>query len=301
MGRVKFSPYQPKKRRVMENTSEGLVENQPGEVDAKPELEPLKFDPNKKVAIVGTSMSWMKAPYEDESVEIWGVNNGFINLGDKRKTRWFDVHTIEHREDGRWYRRWDHNFRGQTVGDYIEDLKKLECPVYMQQEWPEIPNSKRFPIEQVTGYFGSYITNSIAMQFAYALTEGFGEIQLWGIDMSHGTEWAYQRPNCEYFIGLAVGLGVKVLVPDESDLLKTLYIYAYGERDKNAFVKKAEILEKNNKIKINRDSGEISQLKAEYERKQAEVNQRIGVLQGIKEMKKLWIHDLGNWHYPDEN
>jgi len=284
----------------MENTPE-VREGQSEEVPLVEELQPLKIDPNKKVAIVGTSMSWMKAPYEDESVEIWGVNNGYVQLQGKRKTRWFDVHHLEHRDDGNWYRRWEPSFRGQKVNDYIEDLKKLECPVYMQQEWPEIPNSKRFPIEEVTKYFGMYITNSIAMQFAYALTQGFGEIQLWGIDMSHGTEWAYQRPNCEYFIGMAIGLGVKVLVPDESDLLKTLYIYAYGERDKNAFVKKAEILEKNNKMKINRDSAEITNLKSEYERKQAEVNQRIGVLQGIKEMKRLWIHDLGNWHYPDDN
>lgn len=262
-------------------------------------LPPLKFDPNKKVAIVGTSMSWGKAPYDDPSIEIWGVNNGFINLKDKRKTRWFDVHFIEHRPDGNWYRRWDTNFRGQRVCDYIEDLKSLGCPVYMQQEWPEIPNSKRFPIEHVTNYFGIYITNSISMQIAYAMTEGFGEIQLWGIDMSHGTEWAYQRPNAEYFVGMAIGLGVKVLIPAESDLLKTLYIYAYGEREKSAFIKKAELIAKNNKIKLNKEIAELKHLKDETERKQAEYNQRLGVLHGIDEMKNLWVHDLKNYHFPE--
>jgi len=281
-------------------------ENQlPEELNKKPEeantniIQPLKPDPNKKVAIVGTSHSWLLAPFKDETIEIWGVNNGFINIKDKRKNRWFDVHTIEHRTDGNWYRRWKTEFRGQRVNDYIEDLKNLGCPVYMQQVWPEIPNSVKFPIEKVMSYFGKYITNSISMQIAYAIVENFGEIQLWGVDMSAGTEWAYQRPNAEYFIGLAVGIGVKVLVPAESDLLKTLYMYAYEERDKSEWIKKSEVVEKNMNIKMNRISGEILQLQNELEFKKKTLEQHIGAKQGISEMRRLWINDFGNWHYPE--
>ena len=34
-----------------------------------PELGPIVIDHNKKVAIVGTSHSWMLAPFDDESFE----------------------------------------------------------------------------------------------------------------------------------------------------------------------------------------------------------------------------------------
>lgn len=107
------------------------------------ELPPIVIEPEKKVAIVGTSHSWHMAPFDDPDVEIWGVNNGFINMGDKRVSRWFDLHFIENR-NGKWFRRWNPEFRGQTVNAYLEDLKKLPCPVYMQKKWPEIANSERF-------------------------------------------------------------------------------------------------------------------------------------------------------------
>jgi hypothetical protein len=266
-----------------------------------PELPPpLTFDPNKRVAIVGTSQSWMLAPFDDETVEIWGVNNAFIQTQNKRKSRWFDIHFIEHRPDGRWYRRWKSEFRGQQVSAYIEELSKLGCPIYMQQAWPEIPNSVRFPIERVINYFGKYITNSIAMQIAYAFTEGFGEIQLWGIDMSRGSEYEYQKPNTEYFIGMGIAFGVKMVVPAESDLLKSNYMYAYEEREKSQWIKKSEVIEKNMKIKMNRTAMEVMQLENELSMKKRELEQHIGARQGISEMRRLWIDDFGNWHHQED-
>lgn len=262
------------------------------------QLPPIVIDPNKKVAIVGTSHSWMMAPFDDPSFEIWGVNNGFLNTGGKRCTRWFDVHCIENR-NGKWFRRWVPDFRGRTVNDYIEDLKKVPCLVYMAQKWPEIPNSVRFPIEEVVARFGKYITNSISMQMAFALHLGFGEIHLYGVDMSAGTEWEYQRPNAEYFIGMAVGMGVKVYIPGESDLVKTLFMYAYEEREKSDWVKKTEVIEKNMNIKMNRTHQEIMMLEAQIADKRRMLEQNIGAKQGISEMRKLWVHDLGHWHHPE--
>ncbi len=262
------------------------------------ELSPLIIDPNKKVAIVGTSHSWKLAPFDDESFEIWGVNNAFLNTNGRRCTRWFDIHFFEKKED-KWFRRWNQNFRGKTVNDYIEDLKKLPCPVYMQQKWPEIPNSKRFPIEEVVGRFGAYITNSISMQLAYAIHLGFGEIQIFGVDMSVGTEWEYQRPNCEYFIGIAVGMGIKVYVPGESDLVKTMFLYGYGEREKSEWVKKTDIIKKNLNIKINRTQQEIMALEAQLNEKKTIINQSVGAQQSVIELRKLWVQDFGNFHHPE--
>ena len=42
-------------------------------------------------------------------------------------------------------------------------------------------------------------------------------------------EYFYQRAGCEYLIGLARGMGVKVVIPHESALCKASYVYGYSE------------------------------------------------------------------------
>ena len=43
-----------------------------------------------------------------------------------------------------------------------------------------------------------------------------------------GSEYGYQRPSCEFFIAWARGLGIKFVIPNESDLCKTAYLYGEG-------------------------------------------------------------------------
>jgi hypothetical protein len=39
-------------------------------------------------------------------------------------------------------------------------------------------------------------------------------------DPSYKTEYKYQRPNLEYLIGFARGLGIEVYIPEQSSLCK---------------------------------------------------------------------------------
>ena len=64
------------------------------------------------------------------------------------------------------------------------------------------------------------------------------ELGVYGVDMMvggefHGTEYGYQRPSCEVFLGYAAGLGIEVTLPDESDLLAAAF--DYGDERANAF------------------------------------------------------------------
>ena len=43
--------------------------------------------------------------------------------------------------------------------------------------------------------------------------------------MAAGDEYAWQRPNCEYYCGFAEGRGIKLFVPNSSPLLKANKIY----------------------------------------------------------------------------
>ena len=238
---------------------------------------------NKKIAIVGCSDSKDLAPWKDESWEIWGVNNLFISMKqeiDIKRMRWFEIHNITF--DGKnFYRRGDLIFRGQSVNDYIKGLISLGCPVYMQKKWDQIPNSVEYPIKEILQSMGGYFTNTISYEIALAIYEGATEIGIWGVDMAVGTEYAHQRPSCEYFLGVAKGLGINIFVPAEADLLKTRFLYGFQEQEKTAWEKKV------NKMMASMHQRMID---AENQERQSfmKKQQYIGALEAAKELNKIW-------------
>lgn len=260
-----------------------------------------------KVAIVGCSKSREEVPWDDDTFEFWGVNNAFITYLQEAKegapnrleqfTRWFELHPIDF--DGKtWKRREQENFRGQSVNAYIQDLtnlgEKWKIPVYMQKAWKEIPNSTVFPAQVILNIYGDYITNSISWFMAMALLEGFQEIHIYGVDMAVSSrmldtdEYSWQRPSCEYFIGLARGLGVRVVIPDTSDLLKSRFLYGYDEPKQSKFNKKLSALVRHLKKTRKQTAMEANRLQEEIRARDAKINQTLGAEQAIVEMQKLW-------------
>jgi len=121
-----------------------------------------------------------------------------------------------------------------TVKDYMQRIAGLNIPVYMQQEWKNIPKSKVFPFEQLMSFFKTkYFGCSIAWMLALALYEHLSgqlikKIGFWGIELT-GVEYYHQRATTERFIGYAEAKGIEIVIPEESSLLKMPYIYAYKE------------------------------------------------------------------------
>lgn len=179
------------------------------------ELETAEALPAKKprkVAIVGTAPSSRTlAPFDDPTWEIWVIK---LYNAVPRWDRWYEIHDLESGKA-----RWPKDYTAFLQTDHGK-------PVYMQETSPEIPNSVRFPREEIIKVFGRYFTNSIAWMIAHAMVEGVDEIGLFGVDMAQDTEYRYQRPCCEYYIGLAVGRGITVHIPPQSDLLKSQKLYA---------------------------------------------------------------------------
>lgn len=230
--------------------------------------------------IVGCADSKNMVPW-DKDAEYWGVNNLYgVQLKGAHYDRWFEIHNIEF-TDGKYYRREQADFRGQPVDQYLKGLGKLKCPViYMQQEWDMIPNSCKYPLDAITTLFGRYLTNTISYEIALAILMGFKRIEIWGVDMAVGTEYEHQRPSCEYFIGMAKGKGIDVFVPDEADLLKTLFLYGFEEPKKTAWEKKVTSIEKSMAQKQN-------QAQAQLEQAQNALNQYIGARYAVAELKKI--------------
>ncbi len=112
----------------------------------------------------------------------------------------------------------DMRLLGQRKEGYLQRLKEVDVPLYMQEAY--IDTATRYPLEQVAEITGAYWNSSIGYMLALAIHEGVDRIGVWGVDMKADDEYGYQRPNCEYLIGLARGKGIDVVIPEESPLCK---------------------------------------------------------------------------------
>jgi hypothetical protein len=237
------------------------------------------------VCIVGCSDSKTMAPLEkQDEYEFWGVNNLFLTMPGPW-SRWFEIHSIT-KDGDQWLRRGDSAFRGQTVEKYLKGLAGLDCPVYMQQKNPLVPNSVMYPMQEIVEKFGTYFTNTISWEIALAISEGFKEIKIYGIDMAVDSEYTHQRPSVEFFLGIALGRGIKVSIPPNSDLLKTRFLYGFQD---------VQELEWTTRIKLTLKSLNERRDKYEDEMKlnERKVYESNGAIAGIQEMLKTWKNVTG--------
>lgn len=110
--------------------------------------------------------------------------------------------------------------------DYFESLAEFPQPIYMQSRYSDIPSSVPFPLKEVgEGVFKGFprarwsdqkdwYNSSPAYMLALAIHEGAECIGLYGIDVLDDSEFSYESPCLEYLIGLAVGRGIDVIIPE---------------------------------------------------------------------------------------
>lgn len=162
-----------------------------------------------KVAVIGLAASTHDlAPWEDSSWQKWGLpwdEGWWVHMD-----RHFEMHDMRLLVSR-------HSRRKPGYFDRLRELPNL----YMQEAYASIASAKAYPFDEVAKTIGAYYFNSsIAYAFALAIHEGAEEIGIWGVDMVGSDEYAYQRPNMEYLIGVARGRGIRVHVPDESPICK---------------------------------------------------------------------------------
>lgn len=187
--------------------------------------------PKKRpLAIVGTAGSSGAAPYDEEIngeplYEIWCGSTALVKDDVKRCDRAFEMHPKRY-----W---------GQIV--VTDRLNQFKGPVYMQDHYDEIPNSVRYPYEEVRKQFylptmgeNLYVTNTITWMILLAIYEGYRDVSLYGVHMAHETEYAYQRASCSWAIGILQGMqmmgeDIKIHIHEDSQILRAEYEYGYHE------------------------------------------------------------------------
>jgi|TARA_Y100000296_G_C5034774_1_gene186698 hypothetical protein len=168
----------------------------------------------------------------EEDIEIWAMNMCHRWLTAKAD-RWFQIHP----------RSWHSEMSGSPGNedksqegpfgrplDHIEFLQTCGIPVYMQDVDPEIPTSVKYPLADVMGRFGGgYFTSTIPYMIALALYEGVDEIGLLGVYLTSKQDYTAHRPCVEFWLGVAKGMGVAVVLPDDCHLAEApLYAYSDG-------------------------------------------------------------------------
>ena len=204
--------------------------------------------PLKRVAIIGTAPSWRQCPWQDQTLEKWGLNDAYL-IGVPAATRWFDLHPFHQM----LFRPRDQRTVSAAevpTGAYIRPeghldwLKTRGFPVYLAEARPDYPTSVAFPRDAVLDFFRPYWPWRLTRQgtvvegpdyevstpswmLMLAIAEGYREIHVYGIHLA--TEWEYvqQRPNFEFLLGIAAGLGVRVVLPASAPICQAAYRYAF--------------------------------------------------------------------------
>jgi hypothetical protein len=256
----------------------------------------------RKVALIGFADSYTEAPFDDASVEVWGLNELHRYL--PRWDRWFELHRRENFEIK--------GDRGQEM--HVAWLRQQPGPdaptfrpIFTREVFADIPACVRYPLEAMTERFfarfgdGAYFTSSIGFMLAMAIAEGrdaefrplgdeaIGWIGLYGIDLASSIEYQDQRPNAEYFIGLARGLGITIALASKSALLKSDHVYGFENRDEIegvnglGFLRKRqiEIEEQRNKVICTLNTLDGMRDEVEYHLKRFEHARRGVQLEGV--------------------
>ena len=189
---------------------------------------PLEFQfptlTKQRVAVVGFAGGHAhKAPFADTDVEMWGINQLWKILPDRRWDRWFELHDL--------YEFYHANEPHQKF------LREFDGPVYVRAQdyqlalkWG-IDTAQPFPHNVILEKFEPYFTNTVSWLIALAIMMGPEWLGVYGVDMAQdhllAAEYSEQRPSCEYFLGIARGVGIDVHIPPGSDLLGATHLYGY--------------------------------------------------------------------------
>ena len=171
-----------------------------------------KTQPRCILIVGGSPGTRDAAPVGDPVMEVWGLNDTAKEYLPRQSVH-FDLHARS------W---WENPLnRGD---DYVDWLKRFTGPIYSWQQQPDIPTMVAYPRAEMEAKFPrKYFTSSAAWMLALAISqlEPGDTLLLYGCDMGQSSQWEYirQRTGIEYYLGVAEGRGINVVLPPECPLL----------------------------------------------------------------------------------
>lgn len=176
---------------------------------------PPTFHGVRKIALIGTAPTVDFAPWYDPTWEIWSHASCAAKW--PRVDRAFEIHP-----EAVW--------REQThKKPYLKWLQRCAYPLYMLEKFPDIPASVRYPRERIFGecrsmigrvHFGSTGDFMVAL----ALAEGVTHLGLFGmhyVDPVKDGDRFEQLVAFKFWLGVAAGKGVHLVIPDGNPIFET--------------------------------------------------------------------------------
>ena len=203
----------------------------------------MDFDdtlPYHTVAIVGSATETRElAPWDHPNVDIWVFNEAYsqsVRGEDGEPYQWCKrADVVFQLHDPAIYRS-EHNRSDRRHWEWLQQ-KHDNLTIYMKEQDPQVPNSKRLPIESLHGLLDEfrhgpqqekrkYLTSTVSIALALAIQRAYDCILIYGVEMASDTEYQYQRECVLFWLGVAVGRGIRVvMVSGESMFNRPVYAY----------------------------------------------------------------------------
>lgn len=129
---------------------------------------------------------------------------------------------------------------GSQSNSHYDWLQRVhEFPVYMQEHYDDVPSSVKYPLDEIIKTLlpnitrevlgkveqVKHFTSSAAYAIALAIYQGYEQIEIYGVEMTSDTEYVRQRDGVTFWLGIAIGRGVKVVTHSPIFLNNKLYGY----------------------------------------------------------------------------
>ena len=161
---------------------------------------------HKKVAIVGANkLTRDNAPFDDPTFEIWSMSDWICSAWLKRCDLLLEIH-----QPGQY-------MNHPRTKDYWQKLQTLDIPVYMYPlADPRVPKSVLYPkdgvLEMLSGGKNmgkdfKPLNSSVAYLIALAIFKEYEQIDVYGVELAHSSEYMSQQPIFAFWDGFALGRG----------------------------------------------------------------------------------------------
>jgi len=209
-------------------------------------------DGKKTVVIAGMAQTSRHAcPWNDNDVDIWVLNESIAHNYIKKVDLLSQLHPS-------WDYFRDFNFNDPMHAEFLrneewteDDIGRLEAlriykelprgfpevkvgnkrrpediEIVLLEENEEVVGTKSiYPFSDILESYGNnskrvrYFTSTAPYLIALAIERGYERIEMYGFEMSSQEEYAYQKPCLEFWLGIAIGKGIEVYVPEGCRLL----------------------------------------------------------------------------------
>lgn len=148
--------------------------------------------------------------------EVWAINA----MGDV-----IQCDAVFHMDDVRIQQaRLDADPKLEYLGVMLDWLRTTPGPVFTSRKVDGFPGLVEYPLQEVIEATGqTYFNNTAAYAIAKAIVDGFGQIQLYGLDYTYAEiKGAEKGRGCaEFWIGQATARGIEVYIAPVSSLMDT--------------------------------------------------------------------------------